>query len=226
MKSKAITLPRLNYILLLLVLLTACGPTPEVVTAPLPTEKELEESVSINSIEQIKEEFNAVEKLFSTARLTLDSLDYECEIGPKGGKINFYKQENELRLISNNFYEGDHFGSTEKYYLKDGKLFFAFIKQGTWTFDSDLPENSTIEPMSPPTKDEIKEYRFYYAADGTPLECLKKEYVIRSAIDLPVDPGQVENQAVDCSQAKEFYQKFDRLASLEVIEDLKVELCK
>lgn len=225
MKSKAITLPYLNYILLFCVLLTACGPTPELVDPlHIALEVDVEEPSPINTTEQIKEEFGAVEKLFSTAQLTLDSLDYECETGPKGGTINFYKQENELRLVSNSFYEGDHFGATEKYYLKDGKLFFAFIKEGAWMFDSDLPEGD-LDLTNPPTKDEIKEYRFYYTADGTPLECLKKEYVIRSAIDLPVDPDQVQNTKIDCLRAKEIYRKFERLVNLEIIEDLKEELC-
>lgn len=226
MKSNINTLPYFNYLLLLFVLLTACGQTPDPAKAlPLAVDPEFEEAKQVNTIEQIKDEFSAVEKLFSTARLTVDSLDYDCENDPVGGTINFYKQENELRLISSNFYEGDHSATTEKYYLKDGKLFFAFVEESTWMFDADLPDNAEFDPMNAPTKDEVKEYRFYYADDGQPLQCLEKEYVIRSAIDLPVDPDQVQNKESDCSRAEKIYQKFERLVKLEVMEDLKQELC-
>jgi hypothetical protein len=225
LKSKSSTLSHFNYILLLFVLLTACGQVPEAVEATLPVDQAVEKATPINSLEQIKEEFGRVEKLFSTAQLTVDSLDYECENDPKGGTINFYKYKNELRLISNDFYEGDHSGTTEKYYVKDGKLFFAFVEKGSWTFDSDLPENVELDPINPPTKDEMKEFRFYFAESGKPLQCLEKEYVIRSSIDLPVDPDQVQNTPNNCEDAQEFYQKFNRLVKLEIMEDLEKELC-
>lgn len=227
LKSNDTNLPYLNYLILLLVLLTACGQTPIQADAITETEtEEASENTPINSIQQIKEAYSVVEKLFFTAQLKLDSLDYECENDRKGGILNYYKQGEQLRLIKHAYYEGDHSAVTEEFYLKDGKLFFAFVEESYWMFDSELPENTDFDPTNPPTKDVIKEFRYYFQADGTPLQCLEKEYVIRSAIELPVDPNLVANQEGDCAKAADVRVRFQHLAQLEIVEDMRAAMCE
>ena len=140
MKSKNNFLPSFNYALLLVVLLTACGQPPEPIVADLIIPAVVDESEPAHRIKQIEEEFDYVEKLLSEAMLSVDSLEYECENDPKGGTISFYRSGEELRLIQSAYYEGDHASVMEKYYLKNGELFFAFVEEVVWTFDGDLPK--------------------------------------------------------------------------------------
>lgn len=215
--SKAL-LFRLNASLVFIILLSACGQAPPPADTPSEAVITTPSADNVDPIEVVQAVYTDVEQLFTSAKLKLDSIDYTCEETGEAGQLNFYSYQGELRLVRHDYSAGDHFGATENYYVKDGELYFAFIENVAWSFDAEYPSE---DPTVPPTKDEITEYRYYYHAaqagsEPTPIRCLQKDYVLRSAVELPTDPDQIPNQAMaDCKAGQEAYQKFlDILQSL------------
>ncbi|PHI21748.1 hypothetical protein CEQ90_00225 [Lewinellaceae bacterium SD302] len=185
--------PQLNLLLVLLILLSACGgqvDSPEATASSL----ESKEKVSADPAVIIRERFQEIDGWLKQADLSMDSMEYDCPDDPTGGRISFFRKAGELVMIKHDYYQGDHFGATESYYLIDEKPVFIHLTEESWTFAG--PEGS--DPTVPNTQDNISEFRFYLNSGQEPLNCLRKDYVLRSWIELPTNPNEVPNKTIEC----------------------------
>ncbi|MEL6142789.1 MAG: hypothetical protein AAFU67_14360 [Bacteroidota bacterium] len=201
----------LNSILLLLVLLSACGTTPEQQNATAQKAIPYQD----DEIAVIQSECNTTDLLFAEAQLSMDTVHYACTISQQRGKIDTFHYQDEVKLIRHTYYQGDHFGAIENYYLANNQLSYVHVEETTWSFDPDFePETDGTKH----TRDDISEKYFYFAIaqpgqHPAPISCLKKEYVLRSAIELSTNPDEIRNQKVDCSnEAHVIFNRFLDLA--------------
>lgn len=203
--------------LLLLVVLSACGTGPDRPQQEQVKATDAAEVVQEDPISSIKNRFQAINEWLKSAELRMDSVDYDCPDFPSGGKIQFYRHQGELVMLKHDFFEGDHFGGSETFYLRNEKPIFVFVQEGSWRFAG--PESE--DPVAPNTQDDIVEYRYYYddyvaGKEQSSLKCLKKDYVIRSWVDIPTEVDKIPNKAVECGEeAKELLKKFEDLATTE-----------
>lgn len=227
----------LAYFAILMVVFTACGPEgPNPLTntsAPVATEEEPRLPEEVNSsivdtvpvtpdeeatVAAVRAEYAAVEADFNGARLKMDSMVYDCEADPVGGRLRTYQSTNgDISLIRHAYYAGDHGGGEASYYLKNGKVFFIYVQESRWTFADGMTDDGT-----PHTRDDFTEYRFYFDADGNPVRCLKKEYFVRTATEIPVDPDKIPSVRTDCGEAEaqlgifaEIWARLDSVVSLK-----------
>ena len=123
----------------------------------------------INSIDEIKKEYNLVNSKLIAKKLDSVSFDYECE--ERSGNVVYYSENGILKVVKH-FTADSHFSSTENYFVNENKPYFIFKDETVWSFDGGTPEK-------PETKDDIKENRYYYVNNKL-TECREKTYTIRS----------------------------------------------
>lgn len=148
---------------------------------------------TISSVEDVKEEYTRLHILMETKKLDSSSFDYECE--ERAGTVVFYSEKGNLKVIQHSYGENSHFSAVENYFIRNNKPFFIFNQETVWNFDGGTPEK-------PETKDEIKEYRYYYV-NGRLESCRNKEYSIRSSSESnpkPEDISAVESKS--CSDTE------------------------
>lgn len=176
---------RMVVILLLGVLLTACGqdgvvreqtpavPIPVKVKTPPkpPTEEEL--------VDFIREDYEIIVQDLEAELLTLDSIAYECD-EVEGQVLMYTDQEEGLRLAINSYSDGGHSGATEYWYFRDDAPIFMLRESGYWTFGGPPPEESDDSEF-PTTHsiDYVTEDRYYFA-DGKLIRQLEKKYELHS----------------------------------------------
>jgi hypothetical protein len=84
------------------------------------------------------------------------TIAFEDTDTPFSGDLVVRDYEGGLQSMVISYAAGDHSALTEHFYLKDGRLFFAYVVACTWRF----AEGSTDE--NPKTEDTRTEDRFYY----------------------------------------------------------------
>lgn len=143
----------------------------------------------INSVDEIKEEYNLVNSKLIAKKLDSVSFDYECE--ERSGNIVYYSEKGILKVVKH-FSADSHFSSTESYFLNNGKLYFIFKDDTGWSFDGGTPEK-------PETKDEITEQRYYIVNDKS-IQCLEKKYTIKSSSKNNPQSESIQNREMkNCS---------------------------
>lgn len=128
------------------------------------------DSLRLNSVDDIKNEYNKVNSLLIAKKLDSTSFHYECE--EKSGTVVFYSDNNNLKTIKHSYSENSHFSSVENYFVEDDKPYFIFQQETVWSFDGGTSEK-------PETKDDIKENRYYYVNEKL-VNCRDKTYTLRS----------------------------------------------
>ncbi|MEF9478522.1 hypothetical protein OWR28_13170 [Chryseobacterium sp. 1B4] len=118
-----------------------------------------------NPIDQIKKEYAVLQAQLEAKQLNSSKFSYDCHDEPSG-EVIFYSDKDEIKVIEHFYAEHSHFSASEKYFIKDGKLFFVFRQETVWNFDGGTPEK-------PVTKDDITETRIYLQ-NNQPLKCLEK----------------------------------------------------
>ncbi|KFF19741.1 hypothetical protein [Chryseobacterium sp. JM1] len=141
-------------------------------------------------IEEIKSEYSSLQKQLESKKLTSTGFTYNCN-DERSGKVRFYSDQKEIRIIEHSYDEYSHFGSTEQYFIKDGNLFFIFKEDTGWNFDGGTPEK-------PITKDDITESRIYIQ-NSKSIKCLKKQYSIRSNATEKPSPDKIANKETQCN---------------------------
>lgn len=141
-------------------------------------------------IEEIKSEYSHLQKQLESKKLTSKGFTYNCN-DETSGKVKFYSDQKEIRIIEHSYDEHSHFGSTEQYFIKDGNLFFIFKEDTGWNFDGGTPEK-------PITKDDITESRIYIQ-NNKPIKCLEKQYSIRSNATEKPSPDKIANKETQCN---------------------------
>lgn len=171
----------------------AATPAPETDTATAGTE--LKKPSDIAAIRKAYTQIN-------NAVSTLDSTSFTYTCYEQQGTVTYFAQNDELMLIRQHYGEASHRTADRLYYLAEGDLFFAYYKTLDWVFDSEGGQGAT--------RDRIQEKR-YYVIDEEPVQCLQKEYVIRSTAKENPVPENVVNVETDCSAAKELIEDFNKL---------------
>ncbi len=149
------------------------------------------------TLDEIKKEFTVINEKLVSGKLDSTSFTYACE--EIEGKADFYNEKQSLRMVKH-FYADSHFSSVTNYYVKNNNVFFIFKEETVWQFDGGTPEK-------PITKDSVSQQRMYLK-NGSPVQCLKKNFTLRSA-GKNVDPEMVPNRKGNCDakELMDIYQK-------------------
>ncbi|SDR12634.1 hypothetical protein SAMN05421664_3679 [Chryseobacterium soldanellicola] len=142
---------------------------------------------SIKTVDDIKKEYSILNTLLTSKKLDSTSFNYNCD--EREGEIVLYYQNKKLKIVKDFYSEHSHFSSSTKYFVNNDHVFFIFKEDTSWNFDGGTPEK-------PITKDDITEKRIYLQ-NGNAIQCLEKEYSIRSVGNNP-DPDKITNKETKC----------------------------
>ncbi|MBV8326750.1 hypothetical protein [Chryseobacterium sp.] len=143
-----------------------------------------------NAIEEIKKEYAILHSQLEANKFKSSTFTYDCD-NEISGEIKYYSDQSEIRVIEHSYAEHDHFSGSERYFIKNGKVFFIFKEDTEWSFDGGTPEK-------PITRDDITERRVYLQ-NGQPIKCLEKKYSIRSNTPTPPSPDGIPGKEVICN---------------------------
>ncbi|UOB18004.1 hypothetical protein [Abyssalbus ytuae] len=203
---------KIIYSLLLTVVLSACNSNTNKKEETDKTDTEIiaeenpkavqESPQKIDNVEAIKKGYMSITDKIATSELKQTSFEFDCA-GEQVGKVTYYWDGNELKMIEKIYGEYSHRNATEQYYISNGKPYFIYTKITDWSFDSDSGKEGA-------TKDNVQEYR-YYIIDEKLVKCLKKEYTIRSAALENPDPNTINNATINCPGNEELLEPFKKL---------------
>jgi len=148
-----------------------------------------QQNSTTSSIDQIKKDYAFLQTQLESKKISSSKFTYDCNEEPSG-EVVFYSDQGEIKVIEHFFAEHSHFSGSEKYFIKDGKLFFIFRQETVWNFDGGTPEK-------PITKDDITETRIYIHNDK-PLKCIEKKYSIQSNQKEKTVPDNIPGKEVQC----------------------------
>ncbi|KGE16089.1 hypothetical protein [Sphingobacterium deserti] len=158
-------------------------------------------SQSLENIAAIQDAYVATVDNRKAGRLDSTFFEYDCD-GEKNGRVVYFSEEGQLVLIRHDYGEYSHQEYEEEYFVRDNKLFFAFEKATSWTFESGAAEGAT--------KDDVTETRIYYQNEHA-FRCLQKQYVVRSkSLENPI-PEELPNKELDCQKASSSLATFQLL---------------
>lgn len=132
-------------------------------------------------VKQIRADYNATE----SARLTKRTIQFDD--GPEVAELTkHYRGDEVVKLV---FSSGsDHGAATDYYYFKNGQLYFIYQTAGSWSFDPNGPEGTTI--------DTGREQRIYFH-DNKVIRHLVKEVSSRDANAITGLLAKASNQTVN-----------------------------
>jgi hypothetical protein len=172
----------------------------EIVTenSPTDTNQEKAETKELETVEDIREEYQTIQFKITNGKMDSSSFNYECDGGL--GQVVFFSENGQLRKVRyGNGYE--HGGVIKEYFLKDNAPFFVFHDASTWTFDVGTNKEGA-------TRDDMIESRFYII-DGKLIKCLEKKFTIRSSVKNNPTSATVQNKEVACSDLTELLKDYN-----------------
>lgn len=161
-------------------------------------ENALEPLEDLKSVDDIKREHTYITSKIESGSMDSTSFDYNCH-DEKKGKVVYFSDKGQLRLIQHTYNEYSHFSATDEYFLKDGAPFFVFYDHLGWSF---IDENQT--------KDDITENR-YYIIDNQPVKCLQKKFSKLSNNEDSLKSKMVANKEVKCASLDPLVEDFELL---------------
>ena len=176
----------------------ACGPQedtkPEVVKTDEVISNTTDEILTDEeAIADVRKFYAETTAKLAAGSLKKDSLAYSCEASMQEGQLTFYANAGGVVLVENSYGRGDHFGQTDHWYFKDGKLAFLFEEAGSWQFGGPMKEDEAGNQM-PGTVDEITENRYYFN-NGELVKHLAKSYKLESWKEA-LNPDTVSNETM------------------------------
>lgn len=205
---------------LLLIFLSACGPTAEPATttesAPstvVPTDEQVTGEPAIDYIRKHQAEVN---KLFTSGMLQQRNIQYVCE-GIRG-TAEVHQKDGQPVLVRNTYNDGENRTITDRFYYKDGELFHQFSETLRWEFDGSTQADQNGNAV-PGIVNHVARYR-YYIQGGKVVKFLKRKFnfssleVRPSEEDFPLEEmappsdlpyrtelaqSAIEDGAVDCT---------------------------
>lgn len=195
MIQKALSYKNIFYGFIIL-FLTSCTQQPETGTGQqeqMPFQNTLTDSVDtaakanqmLATVAGIQETYSSVMKQLETGTMDSTSFKYSCH-GEKGGTVTYFSDEGQLRLVVHRYHEYDHYSAVDRYFVDEGRLYFAYLNGVSWSFED-----------GGGTRDNVKEQRIY-VVNQRPIRCLEKKYAIRSKAGENPRPETVANKEVDC----------------------------
>ncbi len=165
--------------------------------APVPPEmvSQKEDVNATGSIAGIRDKYLDIQKEVDAGTLRKDVVKYNCEVDPGSGELTRYFKDDEVVLVQ--LFEGeDHYATTKRFYLENGKPFFVYEQETKWQFGG--PVNNT----NPNTIDKVMEQRFYLK-DGKVIRQLKKNYEVHSW-ETPVKSQDIANEELPVEKGGEY----------------------
>jgi len=117
----------------------------------------------------------------------IETVSFADESDPLEGTLVRRSYEGGLSAIKLSYVAGDHGGTDQSYYFKDGELFFIYTQDTTWHF----APGSTDE--KPKTVDTLIESR-YYVRDGKVIQALQRSATTNEDKKLEELIAKVENK--------------------------------
>lgn len=140
----------------------------------------------------IREDYARIQAALEAGELLKDSIPYLCEESMMQGQLELYSAGGAVVLAVHGYSQGDHSGTTERYYFRNGQPIFLYRESGYWQFGG-LMQTMDDGTEVPGTIDKITENRFYFH-EGQTINALTKQYELRSWEDL--DPDSVPNETM------------------------------
>ena len=173
------------------------------VDTPAETAVASEVPATLENIDDIQQWYAHILSRKDAGQLDSTAFTYDCS-GEKGGTVTFYSDAGGVQLITHERHEYSHFEATNQYFVRNGQPFFIFYHHLSWSFDGANAQGEST------TRDDITESR-YYVIDNAVVQCLEKEYTLRSASEDKPDPAAVPNQETACPPPGELTAAFGRL---------------
>ncbi|TDQ08257.1 hypothetical protein [Pedobacter metabolipauper] len=167
-------------------------------------------AISPSSVEEIKQVYTATVNKLQSGSLDSTSFKYDCN-GERRGTVTYFFDKGKLSIIKHAYSEYDHYSATDQYFVNDDELFFAHLKEVTWSFESGGAAEGA-------TKDNITERRYYVVKEKS-IHCLEKKYTIRSHSSDNPQPEQVQSKEVACKPASSLNVDFRKLIAFRTSSD-------
>jgi len=170
-------------------------------TLPLspPTDKQV--ATQLTTEQEVQNDYFAITTDYEEGKLDSTTFKYDCD-GEKSGTVTYFSLNGDLKMIIHTHAEYDHNEMKDRYFVKNGILFFAHLWSLSWSFDSG-PEGAT--------RDKIIERRVYLS-NWKSFKCLEKKYEIRLHAGVNPTPASIPNKEVDCASSKSVEKPFRLLA--------------
>ncbi len=143
----------------------------------------------LSTVEDIRRSYTATIGKLQRGELDSASFTYDCS-GERSGTVSYFTEAGNLKMIIHRYSEYSHYSATDRYFVQDNQLYFAYLNGVSWTFDG----------AEGATRDDITEQRIYLV-DEKPVKCLEKKYTTRSAATDNPKSETVPSKDVKCKPA-------------------------
>lgn len=152
----------------------------------------------LNSLEEIRNTFQLVNKSWLTGALDSVSFNYNCN-GERKGQVTYFRHKEQLVLIIHQYSEYDHFSAREAYYLHEDQPYFIFSANTTWAFQD-----------GGGTKDKIIEKRTYITTDEK-VKCLERVNTILTDSQGKKSETEGKDKTINCDSKETRLADFSML---------------
>ena len=135
-------------------------------------------------IKEIRERYAEIEALGAKG----EEIKFESESDPLSGTFTRFRKDGTVVKAVLSYNAGDHGGSDERFYYRDGKLVFIHVTDSSWRFGGKPAPGGGAG-----TIDEVTEYRIYLH-DGKVIRNLTKNASAESGEDLAKALAKAENK--------------------------------
>ncbi len=177
----------------LLLLLTACAPASEPATTATETKAPVaatpaitptdEEVTGDPTVDNIRKQQAIVDDLLSTGMLQQKNLPYNCN-GLRG-TTEVHRKDGVALLVLNRYNDGENRTITDRFYYKDGKIFFQLSQTLRWEFEGSTKADQNGNDV-PVIINHVARYR-YYIQDGKVVKFLKRKFSFSSTDPEPAE---------------------------------------
>ena len=158
------------------------------------------------SVEQIKQRFAFINTKLQDGLLDSIAYKYDCN-GERSGTVTYFTDNGKLAMIKHSYNEYSHFEATDRYFISNDNLYFAYFNRLNWSFEPGQAAEGA-------TTDHITEQRFYIAKQQA-LLCLEKKYTKRSKAPANLQPANVQNKKVECHPIAPVIKDFNKLVEFK-----------
>lgn len=155
----------------------------------------------LKNVADIKTEFAYITNKIESGNMDSNAFEYNCH-DEKKGKVTYYSEKGQLRMIQHTYIEYSHFSATDEYFIKNDSLFFVFNNHRLWSF---VNQNQI--------KDDVTESRFYIL-DHKLVQCLEKKFTIISNDQDSQKSPAVSNKEIDCPSFEPISKDFELFVKL------------
>ncbi|MDW3651478.1 MAG: hypothetical protein R8P61_30645 [Bacteroidia bacterium] len=181
---------------------------------------------AITPIDLIKEEFAAI----NADELYMDTIPFMDQSTEGGEIIAFFNTIGELRKVQSTLL-GEMGKQIEEYYVKEGKLFFAFKQRHNYNrpmyqTDPSIIKEGIDTEIFDPEKTKISEYRYYFDKDQSLIRLIDAEKNILEEEQIELEEEEKLIAAFDLIQTRIQQNAEKEEEQTDVEDELNPELHK